>query len=57
MSAPGTGGSLRELNTQAGCLYGQGRGRLAVGPTTWRSIHSYVADPMASAPTSRMKVG
>ena len=30
----------RELNTQAGCLYGQGCGRLACGPTTWRSIHS-----------------
>jgi len=48
--------SRRRLeNTQVGCAFGQAWPGPAAGFTTWRGIHSQVDDPIASAPTSRMK--
>ena len=42
-------------NTQVGCAYVRAWPGPAAAFTTWRSIHSQVDDPIASAPTSRMK--
>ena len=55
MSAPGTAGSSRWVKTQQGCLVRP----LPVGQVPAAELvpedHSYVVDPIATAPTSAMK--
>src|SRR5687767_4300464 len=55
--APVILGNVRLVKTQVGCVYGHAAPICAPTVCEFRTIHSYVDDPMASAPTSLMKVG
>ena len=54
ISASGTTGKSRCVKTQHGMSYGHFHSEGSLPENSWSRIHSYVVDPIASAPTSAM---